>query len=287
MLALGITGDVGGGKSSFARVFKEKGVPLLDADEIVRELWKRPSVVQRALSRWGREIADGEGRVIPKEIAARAFSSQEEYDWLCDLLHPLVKEEMERAVLSREGLVVAEIPLLFEAGAPWWMDQVWYIAAPLETRGLRNGHRGLDAVEIQRREAFMLPGEEKQRRSGGVFVNNGPKKNLIDAAGTLADSLKRLARIALCSINFTHSDDAIRYQNFIREKRLGTRIRCLPRAQPEKEGEEWAVTFLTLEEFFMNLSDPGFEILAEGPWLIPIRRMTIKERYAIAEGLKR
>lgn len=287
MLALGITGDVGGGKSTFARTFREKGVPVLDADEIVRDLWKLPSVIDGALSRWGRGIADDDGRVIPKEVAGRAFSSQGEYDWLCGLLHPLVKAEMERALMSRVGFVAAEIPLLFEAGPPWWMDEVWYIAASLEIRSSRNSPRGLDREEILRREAFMLPSEEKQKWSGGVFVNNGPKKALTDLAGTLADSFRALARLALCSVNFSIRDDGVRYQNYIGRNRLGTNIRYYPRPHPEGDGEEWAMTFFTYEEFFNALLNPGFDVLAEGPWLAPVRRMTIKERYAIAEGLRR
>lgn len=177
MLALGVTGDVGAGKSTVSRIWAEMGASVLDADEIVRSLWKRADIIEAASSRWGKDILGEDGVIVPRKIAAKAFSDPEEYRWMCGLLHPPVRVEMERTAASLEGWVVAEIPLLFEGGVPWWIDATAYVTADSALRASRNAARGMDSAELERRETFLLPGEEKKAGLPLFLIIREPWRN--------------------------------------------------------------------------------------------------------------
>ncbi|HPF85895.1 Dephospho-CoA kinase [bioreactor metagenome] len=285
MLALGVTGDVGAGKSTLTRFWKEMGASVLDADDIVRSLWKRPHVIGEAVSRWGRGVADTGGNILPGEIASRAFSSAEDYAWLCGLLHPLVRIEMERMSASLEGWVVAEIPLLFEGGVPQWIDATVYLAAPEEKRRERNSSRGWTAGEIIRRESFLLPSEEKKRRADVVLENAGTLENLRETAEKHALFFRRLAGLVRCTVTFQRYDDALLYRDFLRKERLGTDFDCLRVSSMDKNAEGWLVSFISFEHLFAGLSRPHVMDGARGPYMAAIRRMPYKRRIALSEEL--
>jgi dephospho-CoA kinase len=285
MLALGVTGDVGAGKSTLTRFWKEMGASVLDADEIVRSLWKRPDVVGEAVSRWGMGVADKAGNILPGEIAARAFSCAEDHAWLCGLLHPLVRIEMERISASLEGWVAAEIPLLFEGGVPGWIDATVYLAAPEENRRERNSSRGWDGREILRRESFLLPSEEKKRRADMVIENDGTLEELRKAAENKALYFRRLAGLVRCTVTFQRYDDALVYHDFLRKERLGSDFGCFRTDTMEKNTEGWLVSFISHENVFAELSRPHVMDSARGPYTAVIRRMPYKRRIALSEEL--
>ena len=175
MAALAVTGDVGAGKSAAARLMEDMGAARFDADVIAGEMWRRPDVLRAALSRWGPGILDPEGRVAHRAVAARIFTDRAEYQWCCALLHPLVMEDLERRVLAlpRDRWAVAEIPLLFEAGRPWWVAAAVFVTAPRDVRLARCRQRGWDEAELERREGFFLPSGERMARSDFVLRNDG------------------------------------------------------------------------------------------------------------------
>lgn len=285
MLALGVTGDVGAGKSTLTRFWKEMGASVLDADEIVRSLWKRPDVIGKAVSRWGRGVADNGGNILRGEIAARAFSCAEDYAWLCGLLHPLVRIEMERISASLEGWVVAEIPLLFEGGVPEWIDATVYLAAPEEKRRDRNSARGWDGREILRRESFLLPSEEKKRRADMVLENTGTLEDLRETAGKKALFFRRLSGLVRYTVTFQRYEDVLLYRDFLWKERLGSDFHCFRSDTMEKNTENWLVSFISRESFFAGLSRPHVIDRARGPYTATIRRMPYKRRIALSEEL--
>lgn len=179
--ALAVTGDVGAGKSTAARLFESFGGVRLDADAVVAELWRRSDVVGAAVGRWGATILDPEGRVVPARVAARFFSSRAEYDWGCALLHPPVKAELARRVAALDPdreWAVAEIPMLFESGVPDWVTATVFVTAPRDVRMKRCRARGWDEAELLRRESFFLPSEERAARSDFVLCNDGGLEDL-------------------------------------------------------------------------------------------------------------
>ncbi len=85
------------------------------------------------MERWGSDF-EGDQRSVFAKIAAKIFSEEREYEFVSDLLHPATIAAIEKFVKDAEGLVVVEIPLLFECGRPEWMDLVVFVSATPEKR---------------------------------------------------------------------------------------------------------------------------------------------------------
>ena len=101
-----------------------------------------------------------------------------------------------RKNISGAGITVAEIPMLFEAGRPEWVDRVLFMTADAEIRARRNSFRGLDENELRRRERFFLNREERIKRSDWVICNNGDVEKLYLSLGKIWDELKGLEKKA-------------------------------------------------------------------------------------------
>lgn len=280
MLALGVTGDVGAGKSTLTRLWGEMGASVIDADHIVRDLWLRPSVVAGAVSLWGKEILDEEGRVRPSAVASIAFGSREEYRRLNGLIHPLVRIEMNRRASCLEGWVVAEIPLLFETGPPEWVDVSVYVTSPERARIERNAFRGWTPGEIERREAFLLSSREKKKRADIVIENDGDLGALTEKAQEMAASFRRQADLLWCSANFDRQEEALLHKDRLCRSRLALDF-CITSHDGAAGGIQTVrMTFITRGSLLPRLGLPGDGVIA-----LPVRRMTYSRRAALSEGL--
>lgn len=173
MLTVGLTGDVGAGKSTLSKIWEGMGALIIDADRIAREMWDLPEVRVKAAARWGGGFFDGDQRAVYAAIAAKIFSNEDEYKFVSELLHPPTMAKIEDMVRKTSGWTVVEIPLLFEYGRPVWIDYVVYVSALLEERINRNSARGWDAREIERREARLMAREKKMTMSEYVLDNSG------------------------------------------------------------------------------------------------------------------
>lgn len=179
MLVVGLTGDVGAGKSTISRTWHGQGAVLIDSDEIVRHLWKTGKLRSAALDRFGnRALNPVNGEVDLAFVAAAVFSSPEDYTWVCSLLHPLVLKRIETILEKQDGWIVVELPLLFEAGRPPWLDLVVYVTAAEEVRIARTRSRGWKTGELERREKWLLPSEKKAFLADIVIENDGTRKDL-------------------------------------------------------------------------------------------------------------
>ena len=285
MLAFGLSGDVGAGKLTLARLWRERGASVLDADEVVRVLWTRADVLAAAVTRWGREILDSGGRAVPSEIASKAFADIEEYNWLCALLHPLVRLEMERAASSLEGWVVAEIPLLFEGGIPWWIDAAIYVTAPEEKRRERNAARGWNKDEIGRREAFLLPGGEKRSRADLVIHNGQTLETLTEEASRLAENFRRLSALVRGSVFFSDRESARGFSDLLRLEGMGTEF-FLREEGPEAGEKKFTLDFFTIEGWFCEISEILSSFSGAQIMFIRPRRISWSYRNALSEALR-
>lgn len=173
MLTVGLTGDVGAGKSTISIVWREMGALIANADEIAKKQWDVPEVRRAAEERWGVGFLDCDKKEMHSKIAAKIFADAEEYKFATKIIHAAVQRELKLMVTENKGWLVLEIPLLFEGGNYQWLDYVVYAAAPREKRIERNAARGWDESEIARRESWFLPREEKLARADFVLENNG------------------------------------------------------------------------------------------------------------------
>ena len=154
MSIIGLTGDVGAGKSTLCSVWREMGARVIDADTVARSMWDRPEVRAEAEKRWGAGFFDEpDHKTLWAKIAAKIFNDAEEYKFASALIHRRTGEELKKLAREAEGWTIVEIPLLYEGGHDSWLDYVVYAAAPFDKRVARNAKRNWNAEEVSRREA--------------------------------------------------------------------------------------------------------------------------------------
>ena len=155
---LGLTGGIACGKSYVARLLRQRGIPVLDADAISRSLTAPggETLNRRAL-----------GEVVFADPAARRR--------LEGILHPLIISRMQRETeASGAPLVAWDVPLLYETGMDTQCDEVWCVSIPAGMQARRIMHRDqLSRPQALRRMASQLPLAEKRRRADHVIDTSG------------------------------------------------------------------------------------------------------------------
>lgn len=184
---IGVTGGIGAGKSVLVRELAARGCATFSSDDVVHALYARdPDLRREVTARWGDAILDDAGAVSRDAIAAIVFNDDGERRWLESVVHPLVAREWLRfidAVGEDVPAIVAEVPLLFEAGLEDRYDLTVLVTAPLETRLARVGQRAHGALHAAERAAAQLTDEQRAARAGFVVVNDGTPDQLSAAAG--------------------------------------------------------------------------------------------------------
>lgn len=220
MFVVGLTGDVGAGKSTLVDVWRSLGANVIDADEIAKEQWRRQDVLKSAAARWGAGIVKEDGSADFAAIAGIAFADEAEYAYMNHLIHPGTRAEMGRRVANLRGWIVAEIPLLFEAGRHEWIDYVVYVTAPHERRVRRNTIRGWDEGEIGRRERFLKDSADKQTMSDLVLSNEGDMGSWTQTAERCGCLFLEMAAVCELVTYCGSRGEAERIASILLEKRL-------------------------------------------------------------------
>lgn len=179
MRVIALTGNIASGKSTVARRLVAHGAVLIDADAIVHEL-QRPgtSVHEAIVARFGPTILHADGTLDRAALRAAVLADSAARGDLEAIVHPAVERERQRrladAAARGTNVVIADIPLLFEAADPAAYDGVILVDAPAAMRRARLVHdRGLDPAEADRLIAAQLPSEAKRARATWIIDNDG------------------------------------------------------------------------------------------------------------------
>jgi dephospho-CoA kinase len=177
MIVLGLTGSIGMGKSTVAKMFAEEGVPVFDADAAVHRL-QGPEGALVAKIEAGFPGTTGAEGVDRNALAERVLGEPEALRRLEALIHPAVARERE-AFLAANGaapVAVLDIPLLFEAGGSERVDKIVVVSAPAQVQRERVLRRpGMTPEKLERILARQLPDEDKRARADYVIQTGGPK----------------------------------------------------------------------------------------------------------------
>lgn len=179
---VGLTGGIGSGKSTALAYLRELGAEVISSDAIVHGLYERPEIIA-AIARHFEPGVIAEGRVDRSALAARVFADDAELQWLEHLLHPHVRQAIDvwacdlEAAAARPALLVAEVPVLFEAGFAAEFDYTVVITAPQEVRRRRLTAK-LTTEDLDRRLARQMPEEEKLALCDFSYVNVGSRRRL-------------------------------------------------------------------------------------------------------------
>jgi dephospho-CoA kinase len=179
MFVLGLTGSIGMGKTTAARMLRRMGLPLHDADRAVHRLLAKGGAAVAAVGAAFPGVLEG-GAVNRERLAARVFEDPAALERLEGILHPAVRHTtrafLGRQVRAGQPLAVLDIPLLFETGGEAHCNAVVVVTAPpFVQRDRVLGRRGMTAARFQAILAKQMPDRDKRRRADFV-VNTGLSK---------------------------------------------------------------------------------------------------------------
>ncbi len=185
MLAVGLTGGIGSGKSSVGELLVQRGAVLIDADRIAREVVVPGGpAFQPLVDRFGTGILAADGTVDRAALAAVAFADPESLAALNAITHPAISVVMAERRAAEEGgdrVVVLDIPLLKpEHRAVLALDVVVVVDCPVEVAVERLvGQRGFSRQDAEARVAAQAGREERRRGADFVIDNSGDRAQLV------------------------------------------------------------------------------------------------------------
>jgi dephospho-CoA kinase len=181
---IGLTGNIGSGKSTVARLLAERGAAVIDSDALARQATEDPAVLKRIAEEFGeRMVADG--RLDRAALADVVFADSGARRRLEGIVHPWVRacsRTVQRRLLESPTpppVIVHDIPLLFENGLQDAFDAVVVVAAPLETRAARTAAGGkLSESDFLARDQAQWPPDRKEAMADHVIDNSGDLASL-------------------------------------------------------------------------------------------------------------
>ncbi|HQR16723.1 MAG TPA: dephospho-CoA kinase [Gemmatimonadales bacterium] len=183
-MIVALTGNIAAGKSTVVALFRKWGAGIIDADQVVRDL-QRPGteVHRRIVERFGAAIQTPTGELDRPALRRLILSDTRARSDLNAIVHPAVRAQRDTLVAAARAagarIIVADIPLLFEASDPAEYDAVVLVDAPEATRLHRLvTMRGLPREDAERLIATQLPSGAKRERSQFVIDNDGDRTQL-------------------------------------------------------------------------------------------------------------
>ena len=189
-LVIGLTGGIGSGKSAAARLFAERGVPVVDADVVARDLVAPGEPALEEIHRaFGATVLTDDGELDRQRLRELVFASEARRRELEAILHPRVYTEMARRLAALDGpYAVAVVPLLLETGGREMVDRVLVVDAPEEVQIERTAARdGSSREAVARILAAQMSREARLAAADDVLENDGD----LDALAARVDALHR------------------------------------------------------------------------------------------------
>ncbi|MDZ4796419.1 MAG: dephospho-CoA kinase [Bacteroidota bacterium] len=174
MIKIGLTGGIGSGKTTVAKVFETLGIPVFYADDRAKHLMNTdPSLKALVMEHFGKEAYKNE-ELDRKFLASIVFNNKEKLALLNSLTHPATIRDAEEWMSRQISLyTIKEAALLFESGAAEQLDHIIGVYAPQDIRIKRVMQRDqLPVEEIMKRISRQMDEEMKMKRCDFVITNN-------------------------------------------------------------------------------------------------------------------
>ncbi|WP_136515840.1 dephospho-CoA kinase [Geomonas edaphica] len=184
MRIIGLTGGIASGKTTVARLFEKLGVPVIDADQLAREVVEPGTQgLARIVDAFGAKVLNPDGSLNRAELGAVVFADPAARRILEGITHPairgLAEEKLQRLREAGTGTAFYVAPLLIEAGITSRVHEVWVVYLDRETQLERLMARdGLSREAALARIASQMPMDEKKRLGRIVIDNCGSRKEL-------------------------------------------------------------------------------------------------------------
>lgn len=175
-LVIGLTGGIASGKSAVLAEFRRQGAKVMDCDKITRETVRKGTpALAKVVKMFGRRVLKRDGSLNRSALSRIVFSDSRKRKALEAIIHPQVKMEVfKRLKKIRRGVVVVDVPLLFEAKWQDDFDKTIVVWAPEKTQAARLMRRnGFSRAQALKRIRAQMPLAQKRRMADFIINNSG------------------------------------------------------------------------------------------------------------------
>ncbi|RDY71256.1 dephospho-CoA kinase [Halobacillus trueperi] len=178
-LVIGLTGSIASGKSTVAKMFKDMDIPVIDADQISRDVVQPGEpAYQEIVETFGEQVLEEGGDLDRKKLGKVVFADETKRKQLNGIVHPKVREEMirrrEQYKQQQYQAVVLDIPLLFESNLTDYVEKILVVYVDEKTQLERLMERDQSGREdAEERIRAQIPVKKKAEMADAVIDNTG------------------------------------------------------------------------------------------------------------------
>ncbi len=187
-IVIGLTGNIGSGKSTVSKHLIKRGFYVIDADIVAREV---VAVGTEGLKRieevFGSKFIQPDRSLDRKKLGEWVFGNRKELEKLNQVLHPIIRRRLIRSIeMTEEKVIFIDAALIYESGMDQLLDMVWFVCVKSETEITRLMLRDdLTRDEALKRIESQKPQGDKRARADHVIDNDGTKKQLYEKIDSL------------------------------------------------------------------------------------------------------
>ncbi|WP_042146330.1 dephospho-CoA kinase [Paucisalibacillus sp. EB02] len=181
-LVIGLTGSISSGKSTVSSMFKDIQIPVIDADQISRDVVEPgEDALKEIVSEFGRDVLFPDGTLNRKKLGSVIFSDNEKRKKLNSIVHPAIRKRMleqrESYLENGEPCIVMDIPLLFESKLTHMVDKILvvYVDEYVQLERLMERDNSTKEEALERIQS-QIALKEKVKQADAVIDNNGSKE---------------------------------------------------------------------------------------------------------------
>lgn len=177
MKKVGITGNIGSGKSYVCKMFEKLGIPVFYSDDETKKLYLIPSVKEQIIKRFGKEVYFEDGTLNRKLLSYHLFKNEEAMKFIESVLYPALNQHFDEWCEQQTSpYVLYESAILFEKNYGKYFDKIIFVSAPEDTRLQRVMKRD-DCTEenVRSRMRLQMSEETKISKADFVIYNDGDK----------------------------------------------------------------------------------------------------------------
>jgi len=184
MIVIGVTGNLGSGKSAVCRILANLGATIIDADKLAHEAYQPHSQTwQEIVTAFGKHILKSDNEIDRQKLGQIVFSNPAALAKLNQIVHPeayrMAQERIEDYQRQGAKAIALEAMLLIEAGWMNLVNKVWLVTAPQDVVIQRlTEHKGSDRADILARLKSQMPPEEKMKYADEIIYNDSDLNQL-------------------------------------------------------------------------------------------------------------
>jgi len=179
MLKVGLTGNIGSGKSTVSEVFKILGIPVYDADTEAKKILDKKETINKITSFFGTEILNSKDIIDRKKLAAIVFANNDKLTTLNNIIHPALRIDFEEWMNKlTQHYCIMESAILFETDYYKMFDKIICVSSPQDMAISRVMKReNAERADILKRLNNQISEKEKTDRADFIIIND--EKSLI------------------------------------------------------------------------------------------------------------